>query len=74
MTQHQTGDFGLIAYLVLIKGLATVNELTRKIGRGKMIYVFEMTEDDWVKARLEYCNSIFPKFLAEMKLRQDPSY
>lgn len=73
-TLHATGDYGLIAYLKTIKNVLPLVEKTKKIRRGKMEYVFSMSEQEWMSMRIEYTNSIFPKFLGEIKLLKDPSF
>ena len=73
-TLHTTGDYGLIAFLAVIKHIRPLMGRERKIHRGKMEYVFSMTEEYWVAMRTEYSHSIFPRFLEEIKLRRDPSY
>lgn len=73
-TLHATGDYGLVAFLSVLKRTKPLAEKTRKIRRGKMEYVYSMTDDEWTTLRIEYSNSIFPKFIEEMRLRRDPSY
>lgn len=73
-TFHATGDYGLIQFLIDVKKVCPVAEKTRKIRRGKMEYVFSMAEPDWMSLRIEYSNSVFPKFLQGIKLLKDPSF
>ena len=69
-----TSDYGLVAWLVVIKGLRDIADKAQKVRRGKMLYAFDVVEDEWTKLRLEYIQSDFPKFLNEIKLRKDPSF
>lgn len=73
-TLHATGDYGLVSFLSVLKRIKPLADRTRKIRRGKMEYVFAMAEADWTAIRIEYSNSIFPKFLEEIRVRRDPSY
>lgn len=67
-----TSDYGFIAFLTLVKSVKIQDSV--KVRRGKMLYSFDLTEDEWLKYRLEYSQSIYPRFLQEIKLRQDPSF
>lgn len=73
-TLHATGDYGLIAFLSVLKRIKPLADRTRKVRRGKMEYVYAMTEADWTALRIEYSNSIFPVYLEEIKRRKDPSF
>lgn len=65
-------DYGYVAWLTLVKEKEIID--ARKVRRGKMEYAFDMQDEEWLTLRLEYSNSIFPRFLQEIKLKQDPSF
>lgn len=67
-------DYELIAWLIMEKGVRPVDTMSKKIRRGLMKYYFDIDEETWVKYRIEFKNSLFSRYLLEIKLLKDPSF
>lgn len=69
---NNTTDYGFTAYLTLVKNCKPKN--ATKIRRGKMQYGFDLDDKLWTVYRVEYSESMFARFLQEIKLRKDASF